>query len=103
MDDFGIKCIGKQHANHLLNAIHQKCQLTCDWDGSLFCGISLKWDHTNGTVNLSMPGYVERAPHKFQHPTPHRPEHLSHAWNEPIYSKNTQQVAPANTSQMTAN
>jgi hypothetical protein len=74
VDDFGVKYVGKQHADHLLNAIRTKYQLTCDWTGSLYCGVTLKWDYDKGTVDLSMPGYIARALHKFQHPTPNRPD-----------------------------
>jgi hypothetical protein len=40
VDDFGVKYIGKQHADHLLNAIRTKYQLTCDWKSALYCGIT---------------------------------------------------------------
>jgi hypothetical protein len=45
-----------------------------------------------------MPGYITRALHKFQHPTPNHPEHAPHAWNEPVYGHSTQLVAPADDS-----
>jgi hypothetical protein len=90
VDDFGIKYVGKQHADHLLNAIHTKYQLTSDWTGSLYCGIALRWDYNHGTVDLSMPGYIDRALHRFQHPKPYRAEHAPHAWNEPVYGSTTQ-------------
>jgi hypothetical protein len=45
-----------------------------------------------------MPGYIARALHKFQHPTPSCPEHAPHAWNEPVYGRSTQLVAPADES-----
>jgi hypothetical protein len=40
-----------------------------------------------------MPGYIARALHKFQHPTPNRPKHAPHAWNELVYGRSTQLVA----------
>jgi hypothetical protein len=39
-----------------------------------------------------MPGYIKAALHKYQHPTPARPEHAPHTWNPPIYGANTQFV-----------
>jgi hypothetical protein len=94
VDDFGVKYVRKQHADHLLNAISTKYKLTSDWTGALYCGLTLRWDYNNGTVDLSMPGYIERALHKFQHPKPYRAEHAPHAWNEPVYGSTTQLVAP---------
>jgi len=41
--------------------------ITHDWTGSIFCGITLNWDYVNGTVDLSMPGYVEKALNRFAH------------------------------------
>jgi hypothetical protein len=40
------------------------------WTGGLYCGISLKWDYSNTHVDLSMPGYIKDAMHKYQQPTP---------------------------------
>jgi hypothetical protein len=98
VDDFGVKYVGKQHVDHLLHALQLQYKITSDWKGELYCGITLKWDYKNGTVDLSMPGYIERALHKFQHPKPYRPEHAPYAWNAPVYGKKTQLTAPADDS-----
>ena len=45
-----------------------------------------------------MPGYIERALHKFQHPKPQKPEDSPHNWNEPIYGRSTQLAPPADES-----
>ena len=37
-----------------------------------------------------MPGYIERALHRFQHPTPTKPEHSPHPWQKPTFSAKTQ-------------
>jgi hypothetical protein len=42
-----------------------------------------------------MPGYVDGALHKFQHPHPHRPEHAPHDWIEPNYGARQPQLSPA--------
>jgi hypothetical protein len=44
------------------------------------------------TVDLSMPGYINAALHKYQHAAPARPEHAPHTWNPPIYGAKTQCV-----------
>eukprot|EP00804_Cyclotella_cryptica_P024442 CCRYP_019261-RA/>CCRYP_019261-RA protein AED:0.29 eAED:0.18 QI:0/0/0/1/0.33/0.25/4/0/786 len=56
VDDFGIKYVGKEHADHLRNALKQHYTIDIDWTGSLYCGIALKWDYHNKTVDISMPG-----------------------------------------------
>jgi hypothetical protein len=94
VDDFGVKYVGKQHADHLLHALQTEYKITSDWEGKLYCGITLRWDYKAATVDLSMPGYIDRALHKFHHQAPYRPEHAPHAWNAPVYGKNPQLTAP---------
>jgi hypothetical protein len=56
VDDFGIKYVGKGHANHLLDALKESYEVTEEWEGKLYCGIALKWDYKQDTVDLAMPG-----------------------------------------------
>jgi hypothetical protein len=93
VDDFGVKYVGKQHVDHLNAAIEQHYEYTKDWRGQLYCGITINWNYDQGVVDLSMPGYIKATLHKFQHPTPPRPQHAPHEWTEPIYGKH-QQMAP---------
>jgi endonuclease I len=76
VDDFGIKYVDQEHAQHIVDASGTLYKLTTDWDGSLYCGITLKWDYIMRTVDLSMPGYLGSALHKFQHLIPHQLEHV---------------------------
>ena len=41
VDDFGVKYVGQQHADHLVQAIKNHYKLSLDWTGGLYCGISL--------------------------------------------------------------
>ena len=36
VDGFGVKYIGKQHGNHLLDALCASYNMTCDWTGSSY-------------------------------------------------------------------
>ena len=74
IDNFGIKYVGKEHAEHLLKALQTRYTVTTDWTGTLFLGIKLKWNYKAGTVDLSMPGYIKEALKTFHHPVPPRPE-----------------------------
>jgi hypothetical protein len=69
VDNFGIKYDDTKHATHLVAALKQHYYeaISEDWHGSLFCGIKLAWNYIDRTVNLSMPGYINQALHKFQH------------------------------------
>jgi hypothetical protein len=93
VDDFGIKYIRRDNAEHLMVAIWKKYDISSDWTGSAYCGLKIEWDYTNATVDLYMPGYIKATLHKYQHPAPTRPEHAPHQWNPPIYGAKIQYVA----------
>jgi hypothetical protein len=82
--------VGKQHAEHLIAAIEENYQYSTDWEGTLYCGVTLKWDYKQRTVDLSMPGYVTALLNKYQHPAPTRPQHAPHAWTKPNYGTKIQ-------------
>jgi hypothetical protein len=90
VDDFGVKYVGQKHTQHLISALEDLYTVSSNWNGQLYCGVTLNWDYGNRTVNLSMPGYVAQALHKFQHPTPSRAQHAPHAWTRPVYGAKIQ-------------
>jgi hypothetical protein len=93
VDDFRIKYLGKENADHLLNALKEHYEVTEDWAKKLYCGISLDWNYHNRTVDLSMPGYIANALHKFQHKHPDRPQHAPYPARTPQYGA-TIQITP---------
>jgi hypothetical protein len=73
-----------------LNTLKQHYEVTEDWEGKLYCGILLKWDYENRTVDLSMPGYIENALHKFQQKLPNKPQHAPYPARKPQYGSKVQ-------------
>jgi hypothetical protein len=98
VDNFGVKYVGREHAEHLMACIKKNYSISSNWNGTAYCGLTLEWDYKKRTVDLSMPGYIKDAPHKYQHPSPARPEHAPHTWNPPIYGAKTQFVTETTTS-----
>jgi hypothetical protein len=94
VDDFGVKYVGREHAEHLLATLRLLYEATTDWTGRLYCGITLTWDYTTRTCDLSMPDYVRKALERFCHNQPLRPQHSPHAWLAPIYGSKIQQLTP---------
>jgi hypothetical protein len=78
VDDFGVKYVGREYANHLLDTLKK------------YCGISLDWDYKNKTVDLSMTGYIDNALHKFQHKPPDRPQHAPYPARKRQYGNTAQ-------------
>jgi hypothetical protein len=56
VDDLAVKYMGKQHAEHLRNALLQTYELTTDWTATVYSCMTLKWDYKNRTCNIFMPG-----------------------------------------------
>jgi hypothetical protein len=90
VDDFAVKYVGKQHADHLRNALLQSYELTTDWAAKVYSGMSLKWDYKNRTCDISMPGYVSNVLSKFQHDAPKNLQHIPSRYVTPVYGAKTQ-------------
>ena len=57
-------------------------------------GLTIDWNYKDKYVDISIPGYVEKALHRFQHKSPKKPQYAPHKWNIPIYGQKTQYVIP---------
>jgi hypothetical protein len=99
VDDFGVKYVGKENAQHLIDTLSAKYKITTDWTGTLYCGIMLKWDYTKQTVELSMPTYVAKALQRFQHELPTKPEDAPHTSVHPQYGAPVQYTEEEDKSQ----
>jgi hypothetical protein len=85
VDDFGVKYVDRSEAEHLLTTLEIFYKVSTDWSGTRYIGLTLAWDYEKRTCDVSMPGYVERAIQRFQHPTPVKREDSPHAWQKPNY------------------
>ena len=90
VDDFGVKYTRKEDALFLINALKERYTIYEDWSGSKYIGITLKWDYQNRIVYLSMPGYVRKALHKFQHLWNGRRQDSPFQWTPPTYGAKVQ-------------
>jgi len=100
VDDFGIKYIGKEHADHLLNALREHYTIDVDWTGSLYCGIKLDWNYEQRHLDISMPKYVHKQLVRYEHKPPRRPQNCPYAPNPIQYGKNNQAPTPEDTSKL---
>jgi hypothetical protein len=68
VDDFGVKYVGKEHADHLISCLKMETyKLTEDWAGDLHCSISLQWDYAKRWLDILMPGYIKKQLLKYEH------------------------------------
>ena len=73
LSDGGLAKLGKDTADHLIQALKKLYTISIDWTGSLYCSISINWDYYKHICDISVPTYIREAFHKFQHPAPSRP------------------------------
>jgi hypothetical protein len=102
--DFAVKYIGKQHAEHLRNALLRTYELTTDWKETetVYSSMTLKWDYDKRTCDISMPGYVSNVLSKFQHDAPKHPQHTPSRYVTLVYGAKTQYATTDETPPLTA-
>jgi hypothetical protein len=102
VDDFAVKYVGKQHADHLRNALLKMNKLTTDWATKVYSGMTLKWDYKNRTCDISIPGYVSNVLSRFQHDAPQHPQHKPSRYVSPVYGAKTNYATKDETPPLTA-
>ena len=90
VDDFGVKYVGKKHADHLIKALKEDYEIEEDWEGRKYVGLTFDWDYDKREVHLSVPGYVPKALHRFQHIAPKHRQQQPHKHNIPNYGAKQQ-------------
>ena len=90
VDDFGVKYVGEEHAAHLKAALEEDYEVSTDWEGTKYCGLTLDWDYVNREVHVSMPGYVDKALVRFKHELPTKPQDQPHRHTVPTYGATVQ-------------
>jgi hypothetical protein len=98
VDDFGVKYVGKENADHLINTLKELYTITENWKGDEFLGFTIRWNYDKRTVGISMPGYIKRALQRFGIKPPNRPQDAPHAWTKPVYGKHPQLPTAEDTS-----
>jgi len=98
VDDFGVKYVGKEHADHLINCLKDETyKLTEDWTGNLYCGISLRWDYEKRQLDILMPGYIKKQLLKYEH-IMRRMQHCPYSPEPKQYGAKAQSPLPQDTS-----
>jgi hypothetical protein len=102
VNDFAVKYVDKQHAEHLRNALLRTYEVTTDWTAMMFSGMTLKWDCDKRTYDISMPDYVSNVLSKFQHGAPKHQQHTPSPYVTPVYGAKTQYAMNDETPPLTA-
>ena len=90
VDDFGVKYVRKGDVDHLISILKKSYDITEDWTGSKYIGLTLDWDYNRGKVHLSMPGYIDKALERFDHKAPSTPQNSPYPHTKPQYGAKIQ-------------
>lgn len=82
VDDFGIKFTNLKDAEYLIETLKKKHEITIDWNGSRYAGITLNWDYKKRTIDILMLNYIQKALQRFHVKLPSKPVHAPHIFTE---------------------
>ena len=67
VDDFAVKYVKREDADHLIDTIRKYYQMTVDEEATKYIGLTIQWDYINRKAHLHMPGYLDKALVRFNH------------------------------------
>ena len=98
VDNFGVKYVGKENAEHLIQAIKAAgYEVTIDWEGELYCGISLRWNYEKRHLDISIPGYIEKLLARHKHVPPKHDQHSPYKASPKKYGLSAQEPVTEDT------
>ncbi len=97
VNNFGVKYVGKENAQHLLDTVRHYYKCSCNWKGEQYCRLTLKWDYEGKKVHVLMPGYVTKALTRFRHPPPVKSQDQPYPHAKPNYGAKMQHATAEDT------
>ena len=94
--DFGIKYVGRYHAEYLIKSIKEDYTVKFDETGGLYCGIQLDWNYDARYLDISMPSYVKKHLTCYSHTPPKCRRYSPHDPAPVIFGKKAQELPPNN-------
>ena len=87
-----------EHLVHCLKKHYAK--VSEDWEGKLYCGITLDWKYIERWVVICMPGYNKRLRQRYEHISPKKMQHGPYRAQPKIYVAAVQESIPADDSSL---
>jgi hypothetical protein len=78
VDDFAVKYVRQEDADHLISAIKKYYPITVDWKATKYIGLTIDWDYPRRKANIQMPGYLDKAFVRFKHQKPNKIQRSPH-------------------------
>ena len=99
-DDFGNKYIGKYHATHLLNTLKEHYDISIDWKGDQYCGLTIAWNYAKNYVEILMLGYIKKYLQWLKYLVVQKVEDLAVSFSKPDFGAKLQQADNASTQEI---
>ena len=88
--NFGVKYVGKEHADNLIKCIKEKYDITEDWEGKRYLVLTFDWNHDTCSIHLSIPNYIPDAIKRFKRKKPNKWQVSPHQRTVPNYGAKQQ-------------
>ena len=82
---FGMQCLNKDNADHLIQTLQKNYKIIIDQTGAIFCGLNIYWNYNKSWFNIAMIDYVITIIQKLQHTFPVELQLAPHQQTELIY------------------
>ena len=101
VDDFGVNYVGRENGEHLIQSLRKAgYELSIDWEGKLYCGVTLQWDYEQRSLTILMPNYIKKLLDRFKHIRPQRPVHTPYKPPPKTYGIDSQKPTEEDTSKL---
>ena len=90
VENFGVNYVVKENAHHFVRVLKENYEISEDWNGNKYVGLTFDCDYTKRQVHVSMPGYVNTALFRFNHITPRKPQDQPYKHVIPKYGTKNQ-------------
>ena len=90
VNNFGVKYKQNWDAKHLMRVLKQHYDVSEDWTGKQYIGITLDWDYKKQQVHLLLPGYVKKALQQYNHAAPTKRQDSPFQHTPPNYGAKVQ-------------
>ena len=71
-----------------MSILKQHYDIEEDWNGELYCGITLNWNCAEGYVDIAVPNYLQKQLVKYSHNAPTRPQYCPYEQVTVQYGQN---------------
>jgi len=91
VDDFGVCYTDQADVQYLIETLQKLYQITIDWTGTKYLKMTIDHNIIDQTITLSMPGYIEKALHRFGINDKTKTVNTPGPHTKPTYGKQTQE------------